>query len=118
MLHNIKLLYNNEKFVPPFLVRRYSHNSNVDLSTVYKSKSYTTNEYENELKFDEYAENYYKTHESNLSYSALSKYSGKPGSNLRLFRNKYHIDSTNNQTSSGEDLNHHSSTGWVNWDLI
>lgn len=88
MLHGIKLLYNQERFVPPFTVRRYAH---ADLSVIYKKKSMSTNEYEAELKLDEYAAEYYKSSSSaSVLSTSSSSNDNKYEKSTKLFRNKYH----------------------------
>lgn len=61
MIHEIKNLYSEERITPPFLIRKYS-NKNVDLNALYRIK-HNSNEFESGLKFDEYAENYYRNHD-------------------------------------------------------
>lgn len=112
MLHGIKLFYNQERFVAPFQVRRYTR-ANADLSTIYRPKLFTNNEYENELKFDEYAESYYKSRST--SHLDILPSTDKFGDrNLKLFRNKYlhseHLASrhaSHQHISSKEDLQNH-----------
>lgn len=112
MLHGIKLFYNQERFVAPFQVRRYTR-AKTDLSSIYRPKLFTNNEYENELKFDEYAESYYKSRST--SHLDIFPSNDKFGDrNLKLFRNKYlhseHLASrhaSHQHIGSKEDLQNH-----------
>ena len=93
LMHGIKVLYSQERLTPPFLVRRYTDaNTSADLSAIYRVKPFTTNEYENELKFDEYAQHYYyydKSSSTSLFSTASSSSASSGIVTGKLFRNKH-----------------------------
>lgn len=93
LMHGIKVLYSQERLTPPFLVRRYTGaNTSADLSAIYRVKPFTTNEYENELKFDEYAQHYYyydKSSSTSLFSTASSSSASSGIVTGKLFRNKH-----------------------------